>query len=89
MLFCKLFIDESVALRPAVSAVSLSLTAQSRRRERRHRAGRVRPSARGLGQYWRHRPNELKLRFFSKQLLGLSLCTCYGKKAVKKGSESC
>ncbi len=34
--FCKWFIDESAALRPAESAVSLPLTPQNRRRERRH-----------------------------------------------------
>ncbi len=41
------FIDESAAVRPTESAVSLPLTAQNRRRERQHCAGRVRPHARG------------------------------------------
>ncbi len=45
----------------------------------------VRPRARGPGQYWRHPPNEWKLRFFSKKSLGSSVCTRYGKKIHQKG----
>ncbi len=41
------FTDESAAVRPAESAASLPLTAQNRRRERRHCAGTVEPCARG------------------------------------------
>ncbi len=40
------FTDESAAVRPAECAASLPLTAQKRRRERRHCAGRVGPCAR-------------------------------------------
>ncbi len=46
-LFCKWFTDDFAALRPTECAASLPLTAQNRRRERRHCAGRVRPRARG------------------------------------------
>ncbi len=76
-LFCKLFIDESAAL---------WLTAQSRRRERRDSAGRVRPNACGPGQYWRvalsSKLTKAKV-FFSKKSLGLSVCTW--KKSHQRG----
>ncbi len=65
-------------------AASLPLTAQNRRWERLHCAGTVRPHAHGAvletSSNW--------TKVYPKKSLGLSVCTFYGKKALK-GSESC
>ncbi len=75
-LFCKWFIDIYLFI-----AVSLPLTAQNRHRERRHCAGKVRPRARGAALVTSS--NWMIAKVFSKKLLGLSVCTCYGKKGTK------
>ncbi len=76
-LFCKWFIDIYLFI-----AVSLPLTAQNRHRERRHCAGKVRPRARGAALVTSS--NWTIAKVFSKKLLGLSVCTCYGGKSRQK-----
>ncbi len=82
MLFCKWFTDDFAALRPTECAASLPLTAQNRRRERRHCTGRVRSRARGTAL--ETSSNWTIAKVFSKKSLGLSVCTCCGKKAAKR-----
>ncbi len=67
-LFCKWFVDDFAVLRPTECAASLPLTAQNRRRERRHCAGRVRPRVRGATLETSF--NWTKAKVFSEKSLG-------------------
>ncbi len=75
-------LKKSAALRPTECAASLLLTAQNRRRERRHCAGIVRPHARRAVLLTSS--NWTIAKFFSKKSLGFSICTVYGKKVAKR-----
>ncbi len=64
-------------LRPAESAVSLPLTAQNRRRESQtSHSGDMTFQLNDSSVFFFY-------LYFSKKLLGLSVCPCYGKKAAR------
>ncbi len=84
-LFCKWFTDDFAVLRPNECTASLPLTAQNRRRESRHCAGRDRSRTRGAVTLLETNSNWTIAKVFSKKVARFVSMYLLWEKSRQKG----